>query len=52
MHHIDPVTRQLSGGTATVAMGCDVSVPDPSGNEGYIRNRDIPFQSITLSHVG
>ncbi len=20
----------------------------PSGNEGYIRNRDVPFQSVTF----
>ncbi len=45
------MTRQLSGGTATVATGRDVSIP-PSGNEGYIRNRDVPFQSVTPSHVG
>ncbi len=24
----------------------------PSGNEGYIHNRDVPFQSVTTSHVG
>ncbi len=31
----------------------DVTSPfPPSGNEGYIRNRDIPFQSVTPSHVG
>ncbi len=23
----------------------------PSGNEGYIRNRDVPLQSVTPSHV-
>ncbi len=47
------MTRQLSGGTATVATGRDVSSPfPPSGNEGYIRNRDISFQSVTPSHVG
>ncbi len=46
------MTRQLSGGTATVATG-DVTSPfPPSGNEGYIRNRDVPFQSVTPSHVG
>ncbi len=37
-------TRPLIGGTATVAWH--------SGNEGYIRNRDVPFQSVTPSHVG
>ncbi len=31
----------------------DVTSPfPPSGNEGYIRNRDVPFQSVTPSHVG
>ncbi len=31
----------------------DVTSPfPPTGNEGYIRNRDIPFQSVTPSHVG
>ncbi len=31
----------------------DVTSPFPSsGNEGYIRNRDVPFQSVTPSHVG
>ncbi len=29
--------RPLSGGTGAVA-----------GNEGYIRNRDVPYQSVTL----
>ncbi len=30
----------------------DVMSPfPPSGNEGYIRNRDVPFQSVTESHV-
>ncbi len=42
----EPVTRQLSGGTATVATGLTSPFP-PSGNEGYIRNRDVPFQSVT-----
>ncbi len=45
------MTRQLSGGTATVATGRDVSVPS-FRDEGYIRNRDVPFQSVTPSHVG
>ncbi len=28
----------------------DVTSPfPPSGNEGYIRNRDIPYQSVTLN---
>ncbi len=47
------MTRQLSCGTATVATGRDVVSPfPPSGNEGYIRNRDVPFRSVTPSHVG
>ncbi len=44
------MTRPLNGGTAVVATGCDMMSPfPPSGNEGYIRNRDVPFQSVTLS---
>ncbi|KTF92831.1 hypothetical protein cypCar_00019992 [Cyprinus carpio] len=39
------MTRQLSGGTATVATGRDIL---HTCNEGYIRNRDVPFQSVTL----
>ncbi len=35
--------RPLSGGTGAVA----TSFP-PSGNEGYIRNQDVPYQSVTL----
>ncbi len=34
--------RPLSGGTEAVATGT------PSGNEGYIRNQDVPYQSVTL----
>ncbi len=39
------MTRLYSGGTTTVATGCTSLFP-PSGNEGYIRNRDVPFQSV------
>ncbi len=35
--------RPLSGGT-----GAMTSPFPPSGNEGYIRNRDVPYQSVTL----
>ncbi len=42
--------RPLSGGTGAVATGRDVTSPfPPSGNEGYIRNRDVPYQSVTLN---
>jgi len=34
----------LGGGIGTVATGRMSPFP-PSGNEGYIRNRDVPFQS-------
>ncbi len=31
----------------------DVTSPfPPSGNEGYIHNRDVSYQSVTPSHVG
>ncbi len=39
------MTRPLSGCTAAVATGRDVTSLFP---EGYIRNRDIPFQSVTF----
>ncbi len=39
--------RPLSGGTGPWRR--DVTSPfPPSGNEGYIRNRDVPYQSVTL----
>ncbi len=41
------MTRPYSGGTTTVATGRTSPFP-PSGNEGYIRNRDVPFQSVTF----
>ncbi len=33
-----------SGGSTTVVTGRTSQFP-PSGNEGYIHNRDVPFQS-------
>ncbi len=48
--------RILAGDPATVVQQLwwrDVTSPfPPSGNEGYIRNRDIPIQSVTPSHIG
>ncbi len=32
--------------------GYGISPFPPSGNEGYIRNRDVPLQSVTTSHNG
>ncbi len=33
-----------------MATGRDVTFSfPPSGNEGYIRNRDVPYQSVTLN---
>ncbi len=34
--------RPLSGGTGAVATN------EGSGNEGYIRNQNVPYQSVTL----
>ncbi len=39
--------------SAVIQQLWDVTFPFlPSGNEGYICNRDVPFQSVTASHVG
>ena len=33
-------------------MSFDITSPfPPSGNEGYVRNRDIPYLSVTTSYV-
>ncbi len=30
----------------------DITSPfPPSGNEGYVRNRDVPYLSVTMSYV-
>ncbi len=45
------VTRPYSGGTTTVATGRTSPFP-PSGNEGYMHNRDVHFNRSSSTYVG